>query len=138
MVFSWGKGLPAELRLQIARLLAADASIADWVSVSCVSQAWREGTRLAFTEWVQSQELGVQFGHFAGRQRELSFVEAHVQVLVAEYVSVTYSVDSDTNVVLWWLTRESGGGPPSCHKEAKKCFYCAKLEAHATEDLRGA
>ncbi|KAF7441537.1 hypothetical protein A1F99_115110 [Pyrenophora tritici-repentis] len=73
MALSWGEGLPTELQLQVARFLAADASIQDWVSFRSVNWSWREGIATAFTEWVQSQPDGIRFGDFAGSKAELLF-----------------------------------------------------------------
>jgi hypothetical protein len=70
--------LPAELQLMVVWRIPCSASIADWVSVSRVSRWWREESRVRFTEWVSKQELGKQFGYFAGSKAEIGFVRRHM------------------------------------------------------------
>lgn len=73
------KELPPEIWLMILERMPLDASVRDWAAVSRVSRGWRQHAGTALTEWIQSHELGAQFGYFAGSAAEVSFVRRHVE-----------------------------------------------------------
>jgi hypothetical protein len=74
-----GMELPPAPRGMSLERMPPSALIADWVAVSRVGRGWRENTASRFTEWVSKQELGKQFGHFAGSAEEIEFVRRHME-----------------------------------------------------------